>query len=209
LQFDPLPATRAEAEQVAEALGVRAWVGAEATSSRLTACRSPRILHLATHAFCLGDLPSEAARAASATPEPAKPAASENPLRRVGLALAGAIRDAVEGRLTAWDVSGLELGQTELVVLPAGLPTDEAANDVATKGLSRSFVLAGAQAVITSLWSVADGPSRELLAHLYRRVLAGQPSAEALREAQLGLRAAYPHPAVWGAMVCFGKGTTC
>ena len=109
--FNPLPGTRLETEQVAALLGVRPWVGGEAVKSPLTACRSPRVLHLATHAFALGETGSDSGRPTGAAPDAVKQACWENPLRRTGLALAGANRDAGEGRLTAWDVSGLDLDE--------------------------------------------------------------------------------------------------
>jgi tetratricopeptide (TPR) repeat protein/CHAT domain-containing protein len=205
LRFDSLPGTREEAEQIAELFGVRPWLGGEAEKSRLTACRSPRVLHLATHAFALGQPSSEGAPLTNASPEAVRPGHWENPLRRAGLALAGANPDDAEGRLSAWDVSGLDLGQTEVVVLPAGSSTDEAAKAGAAVALPRSFVLAGARAVLANLWPVPDGPRRKLLADFYRRVLAGQSSAEALREAQRACRAAHADPARWGAFVCFGN----
>jgi hypothetical protein len=40
LEFNPLPATGAEAEQIAAVFGVRAWVGTKADEGRLTGCRS-------------------------------------------------------------------------------------------------------------------------------------------------------------------------
>jgi CHAT domain-containing protein len=39
----------------------------------------------------------------------------------------------------------------------------------------------------------------------YRRILAGQPRADALREAQLAMKAKYPHPFYWGAFICQGN----
>jgi CHAT domain-containing protein len=192
--FQLLSASRREAEQIAEVLGVRRWLGGKADKARIAAGGSPRFLHLATHAFTLGEPTSDCGRPADATAEASRSAGSENALRRTGLALAGANRDAVDGRLTAWDVTGSDLGLTEAVVLPAGMPTDEAVSGAAAVRLPPSLVLAGARAVVTSLWPVADGPRRELLADFYRRVLAGQPSAEALGVAQRCLRAEPPIP---------------
>jgi hypothetical protein len=40
LEFNPLPATGAEAEQIAAVFGVRACVGTKADEGRLTGCRS-------------------------------------------------------------------------------------------------------------------------------------------------------------------------
>ena len=39
----------------------------------------------------------------------------------------------------------------------------------------------------------------------YGRILAGQPRAEALRQAQLAMKQRYPHPLYWGAFICQGE----
>src|SRR5262249_3937556 len=69
-------------------------------------------------------------------------------------------------------------------------------------GLRRAFVLAGAKTLIMSLWKVPDEPTRELMENFYRRLLVGQGRAEALREAQLVMKAKYPDPFYWGAFIC-------
>jgi len=71
--------------------------------------------------------------------------------------------------------------------------------------LQRSFLLAGAQTLVLSLWTVPDQPRLELLEEFYRRVLAGQDRADALREAQLSLRRKYPQARNWGGFVCCGN----
>jgi CHAT domain-containing protein len=38
----------------------------------------------------------------------------------------------------------------------------------------------------------------------YRRILAGEPRADALREAQLAMKAKHPEPKYWGAFICQG-----
>ena len=133
---------------------------------------------------------------------------------RSGLALAGANtflrggplpEEAEDGLLTAEDVSGLDLLATELVVLSAcetGL--GEVRTGEGVFGLQRAFTLAGARTLVMSLWSVPDEATRELMEEFYRRILAGEGRADALRHAQLKLRQKYPDPYFWGAFICQG-----
>ncbi len=138
----------------------------------------------------------------------------ENPMLRSGLALAGANtwlkagnppEEAEDGLLTAEDVAGLDLLATELVVLSAcetGLGHVRVGEGVF--GLRRAFVLAGARTLVMSLWKVPDEPTGELMEDFYGRLLAGRGCAEALREAQLAMKAKYPDPFYWGAFICQG-----
>jgi CHAT domain-containing protein len=102
-------------------------------------------------------------------------------------------------------VTGLDLLATELVVLSAcetGLGQVHLGEGVF--GLRRAFVLAGARTLVMSLWKVPDEPTRELMEDFYARLLAGQSRAEALRQAQLAMKAKYPDPFYWGAFICQG-----
>jgi CHAT domain-containing protein/tetratricopeptide (TPR) repeat protein len=198
-----LPGTRAEGERIAALLGVQAWLAGEVLEARLKEQRSPRILHLATHGFFFKDQPHD--------PESER---WENPLLRSGLLLAGYNTwlargelppEAEDGMLTAEDVTGLDLLDTELVVLSAcetGLGLVHVGEGVF--GLRRAFVLAGARTLMMSLWKVPDQQTQELMVDFYHRILQGQPRTEALRQAQLALKAQHPDPYYWGAFVCQG-----
>ena len=196
--FHRLPGTRAEGERVAALLDVSPWLDATALEGRLkTACRSPRILHLATHGFFLPDQQRDLNREgrglgfdfgefSGATDGLARLSGPmmENPMLRSGLALAGANtwlkagnppEEAEDGLLTAEDVTGLDLLATELVVLSAcetGLGQVHVGEGVF--GLRRAFVLAGAKTLVMSLWKVPDEPTRELMEDFYGRLLAGR-----------------------------------
>ncbi len=140
-----------------------------------------------------------------------------NPLLRSGLALAGAntwLQDGAlppeveDGILLAEDVTGLDLLNTELVVLSAcdtGLGDIHAGEGVF--GLRRAFVLAGAKTLVMSLWKVPDHATQELMVDFYERVLLGEGRAEALHAAQRSLKERYPHPRYWGAFICQGDPT--
>ncbi|MCX6033046.1 MAG: CHAT domain-containing protein [Chloroflexi bacterium] len=46
--------------------------------------------------------------------------------------------------------------------------------------------------------------TQELMEDFYRRILAGEPRADALRAAQLAMKARHPNPFYWGAFICQG-----
>jgi CHAT domain-containing protein/tetratricopeptide (TPR) repeat protein len=224
--FRRLEWTKVEAEKLAKLLQIEPLVGEQALEARvesaLSAERSPLILHLATHGFFLPD------QAASPNARPLMSGVGRgsgalgrlserplpNPLLRSGLALAGAntwLRgdepppEAHDGILFAEDVAVLDMLDTELVVLSAcdtGLGEIQAGEGVF--GLRRSFVLAGAKTLVMSLWKVPDRSTQELMVDLYKRILRGEERAEALRQAQLTLKARRPHPGDWGAFICQG-----
>jgi CHAT domain-containing protein/tetratricopeptide (TPR) repeat protein len=222
-RFERLPGTRVEGESIAAMLGVKTLEGGSATKRTVEEARSPRILHIATHGFFLPDQQRppggkefETAPGKTGVPDLAEPMSRgmENPLLRSGLVLAGANAwlqgkvlspEAEDGILTAQDASGLELLSTDLVVLSAcqtGLGDIKVGEGVF--GLRRAFLLAGAKTLVMSLWKIPDEETRMLMEGFYKRILEGRPRAEALREAQLEVRAVAAEPLFWGAFISQG-----
>lgn len=196
--FKPIPATQIEGTQVATRLGVTPQMGAQALKSLVSRCQSPWILHIATHGYFLETRPE--------TPPPQMmnfqrlhSAAQQNPLARSGLAFAGANTvldggnlppEAEDGLLTAQGASGINLAATALVVASA---CQTALGDVqvgeGVLGLRRAFVLAGAQTLVMSLWSVPDVATAILMERLYHNLLTEKMGrAKALEQAQFYVR---------------------
>ncbi|NTV43430.1 MAG: CHAT domain-containing protein [Syntrophobacteraceae bacterium] len=221
--FNRLPGTRTEGERVAALLDVNPLLDRHASKGQLKEHPSPRILHVATHGFFL---PDQAGPVSGGDPKADSGGESanrragplirsmENPLLRSGLVLAGANTwvqgkrpppEAGDGILTGEDASGLDLLSTELVVLSAcetGLGDIRSGEGVF--GLRRALLLAGAKTLVMSLWKVPDSQTQMLMEHFYKRVLEGHPRADALREAQLAIKAIFPETFYWGAFISQG-----
>jgi CHAT domain-containing protein len=229
LHFDRLTGTKKEGNEISKLLNVSPLMAERVLESRLKSYISPKILHIATHGFFLSDQGyAPKGKDISFTEIGITKDDSdsriytrlsgrnlENPMLRSGLALAGANTwlenkrlpvEAEDGILTAEDVSGMDLSNTELVVLSA---CETGLGDILTGegvfGLRRSFVLAGAQTLLMSLWKVPDEQTKELMIDFYKRLLSGKPRAGALREAQLAIRERYSDPYYWGAFICQGN----
>lgn len=114
-----------------------------------------------------------------------------------------------DGRLEVHELYGLDLTQeTDLVVLSACQTQEgEVSNGDEIVALNRAFLYAGTPTVIASLWSVDDAATGQLMAHFYTHLRAGKGKAEALRQAQLDLRAneTYAHPYYWAAFTLVGE----
>jgi CHAT domain-containing protein len=91
-----------------------------------------------------------------------------------------------DGRLRATDLRGQRLSRLQLVVL-AGCRTAGGAATFGEGGLhlARSFLAAGARAVLATLWDVDDASTRAVLLDFHRALRAGEPPAAALQRAQL------------------------
>ncbi len=190
-------------------LEVVKFSGNEATEESIKSlCKrnSPDIIHIATHGFFFNE-PRETQESSAQNPFKK----SSNPLFRSGLIFAGAnwvwsggreIEGIENGILTAYEVSNMDLQNTELVVLSAcetGLGDIKGGEGV--YGLQRAFKVAGAKTIIMSLWKVPDKETVELMELFYSNWIEKKMTKhEAFSQAQREMRKKYL-PYYWAAFV--------
>lgn len=175
-----LPAATVEGRQISEMFPqAKLFTGKEATKAAFMQAGSQgQVLHLATH----GEWNLE------------------DSLQNY-LALAGGEKVSQE------EIFSLDLSQKSLVMLSAcntAMGEGQSQNYVAS--LAEAFWLAGSRSVVASLWAVNDESTSLLMTEFYKSVREGENKAEALRQAQMTVRAhpEFSHPYYWAGFVLFG-----
>jgi CHAT domain-containing protein len=119
-------------------------------------------------------------------------------------AIALAPSNGDNGFLTAKEILGLKLNNTEIVVLSACDTGRGRITGEGVVGLSRAFIAAGVKSVIVSLWSVPDAPTASLMTEFYRQLPQTPDRAQALRQAMLTTKTQFPNPIDWAAFTLIG-----
>jgi CHAT domain-containing protein/Flp pilus assembly protein TadD len=176
---------------------------------KLLSGNSSSVLHLATHGFFLPDLDKKGKERFAIDGQNALRLA-DDPMLRSGIVLAGVNRvwngqPPIDGRedgiVTAYEISQLDLRNTNLVVLSA---CETALGDIKGNegvfGLQRAFKLAGVKNMLLSLWKVPDAETAELMIFFYTYYLQGKTVREAFTAAQQEMRNRYK-PYFWAAFV--------
>lgn len=107
-------------------------------------------------------------------------------------------------RLNLYEVMDLNL-KARLVILSA-CETDrgELTGGDEVEGLTRTFLQAGADNVVSSLWQVNDAATALLMESLHAHLRAGESTPLALRHAELQVRRKFSQPFYWAAFVDTG-----
>ena len=189
LRLVPLPATRLEVEHLRRLFPeTTAWMGDEATEERVkSAPASVRFAHFACHGYVDEAMPLNSGLALTLRETPG--AGQDNGLLQAWEILESVRLDADLVTLSACDTGGgQDLGGEGLM------------------GLTRAFHYAGARSVLSSLWSVADVSTSELMARFYEALRGGAAKDEALARAQRGLIGdhRFAHPFHWAAFQLAG-----
>ena len=108
-------------------------------------------------------------------------------------------------RLSLYEIVGMKI-RARLVVLSAcetGLGTLQGGDEIT--GLARTFLTAGADTVVASLWKVSDESTVLLMQEFYLGLRSGLTPGAALRQSAIAVRAKYPHPFYWAPFVVTGR----
>ncbi len=121
-----------------------------------------------------------------------------------GIYLANDQDTGTSGTLTVDELYSLHLN-ADLVTLSAcetGLGNIDNGDDLI--GLTRGFFYAGVSSIVSSLWQVDDDATYQTMTKFYAE-LGHLPKTEALRKAQLAVKAKFPHPYYWAAFQLTGN----
>ena len=125
-----------------------------------------------------------------------------------GLGVPGAIAltpsNNDDGLLTANEIINLRLN-AELVVLSACRTGEGRISGDGVIGLSRSFISAGVESVIVSLWNVRDVQTAKLMKYFYQALEKNPNKASALRQAMLTTMKEDTEPLYWAGFTLIGE----
>ena len=111
-----------------------------------------------------------------------------------------------KGYLTAREIRNWRLSADLVVLSACETALGRLANTEGVIGLARALFIAGARAVVVSLWPVHDQATALFMENFYRALLAGEPIPNALQTAQIILKQhpEYAAPVFWAGFVAMG-----
>lgn len=135
----------------------------------------------------------------------------ENALNYSGLLLSGANyvlngnklpKDIEDGILTAREISLVDLGKVDMVVLSACQTALGEIREDGVFGIQRGFKKAGAGSLLMSLWKVDDEATKQMMIAFYKYMMEGLSAHKAFNIAQQYMRQnGYPQPYFWASFI--------
>ncbi len=193
-KLSELPQAEREALDIARILNTNPVIRNNATKAYiLNKMPSARLIHLATHGLL-------------------EYGTSNGQVSLQGLGIPGAIALTPsnnndgnnDGLLTANEIINLRLN-AELVVLSACSTGEGRISGDGVIGLSRSFISAGVESLVVSLWAVRDTETAKLMKYFYQNLQKNPNKASALRQAMLMTMKEEPQPLYWAAFTLIGE----
>lgn len=213
-----LPGTLKEVEEISQSFSRKPQLITDMTgteeSFKSLAGSDIDIIHLATHGFFWSEEDAQKRNYVTFLNPLNRTAqsAEDTALMRSGLFFSGAniglkgeeLPDDVEdGVLTALELSNMNLGHVDMVVLSACESGLGETSGEGVFGLQRGFKLAGANTLLMSLWKVDDTATQKLMIEFYKHYISGKSKQMSLHLAQESLRKSseYSDPQYWAAFV--------
>ncbi len=209
-----LPGTEREVTLISDLLKNQGWaattyIGNEASEQVIKGASNYKLLHIATHGF-FDEEEKKVTDRFSLFEE-------DNPLERSGILARGGgdvLLDTndknynlEDGILTAYEAMNLNFDATELIVLSAcETGRGEIKQGEGVFGLQRSFLVAGADAMIMSLFQVSDEVTAKLMTEFYKNWIENKKDKrEAFNLAQKSVKEEFKDPIYWGAFIMIAK----
>jgi CHAT domain-containing protein len=197
-----LPFAEMEAQAISSLYAASILVGERATAGALrNGVVGKRLLHIAAHHLRLQPVDMRSVLLGVSL-NPArqihKLVEGSDPLLKSGVALYDRI-------LTALELSDLDLDGVDIAVLSMQQEGMIAWSGEGTFGLPRALVEAGARTVVFMSSLVDDRTTLEYMMEFHRKILSGVSVVDAVRQATLTIRAAYPDPYYWAHFAVVGQ----
>lgn len=193
-RLQSLPGAEAEAQELKKRLPLAKMLGrGEATEQRVKQIRRPGLLHIVGHGVVKGNENCSGALASGGCQLAGMDAGSR------AMSLSAIVLEETYGRgsgsdqdglLTALEMQALDLQGSEMLVLSQCRMADGApSTGDGVYGMRRAAFIAGVRTFVAPLWNVGDSAQKALMGAFYKELASGTGKAEALRRAQLQLRA--------------------
>ena len=210
-----LPGTKREIDEISKILDSKkveriVFTQSHGTEEAFKAMsgRSTPLLHIATHGFYLSE--KDAARNNPSLLSREGNDTHSYPLRRCGLILSGGQhawlgeelpKGIEDGILTGEEIAGMNLSETDLVVLSA---CQTGLGDITRDGvygLQRAFKIAGVGTIIMSLWEVNDDATELMMTQFYTALSSGKSKRNSFDSAISAVKKRFSGPEYWAAFI--------